>query len=289
MDYTEYKFNLKSQRDFYYGLVSDVHADSSSFAKHEFIHDIESMIDRDARLFINGDLFDAILPTDKKRYQRSGDFVNEDAQVNARIKYVFDLLKPYVNYIDFIGIGNHEASIVKYSGSDLIAFLVLQLNAIRDSTLPPIQRGSYQGFMRLRFSDGNKHLPVTYTIYREHGKGGAAAVTKGTINIQRLHTTFIADLYWLGHTHTNIVDKTPWTVYADDLGKIIFKQKRSVITAGYQGSFEQRNLSLDTDYYRNSFPEEKFLLPGGQGSALLHLLVTSNHDHDIRIDAEITS
>lgn len=40
MDYTEYKFNLKSQRDFYYGLISDVHADSSK--REEQDHDEET-------------------------------------------------------------------------------------------------------------------------------------------------------------------------------------------------------------------------------------------------------
>lgn len=286
MDYTEYRYNRKAQKDFYYGLISDIHADSMNFARQEFIKDVSGMLAKNARLFINGDLFDAILPTDKKRYSRSGDFINEDSQINARIKYVFDLLVPYVDYIDFIGIGNHEASIVKYSGSDLIAFLVLQLNAIRDKKLPPIQRGGYQGFMRLCFSNSDKSATARYTIYREHGKGGAAAVTKGTINIQRLHTTYIADLYWLGHTHTNIVDKTPWTVYPDNSGRIIFKQKRSVITAGYQGSFEQRNLT-DGKYYQNSFPEEKFLIPGGQGSAILHISVPGNHCD--ALEAEIIS
>jgi len=139
----------------------------------------------------------------------------------------------------------------------------------------------------LRFSENGKSNSRSYIVYREHGKGGAAPVTKGTINIQRLHTTFVADLYWLGHSHTDIVDKTPWTIYPDRNGNIIRKQKRSVITAGYQGCFEQRDLKKDNDYYRASFPEEKFLIPSGQGSALLH--IATSRSHSDLLQAEITS
>jgi hypothetical protein len=278
MDFTEYRYYSKNKPDFYFALFSDLHADSSTFQRAAFKRDADKYAALGARFLFNGDLFDAILPSDRKRYTRGNDAFTEDAQINQRIKFVYDLLLPYVDLIDFIGIGNHEASIVKYSGADLVAFLVRDLNLARDKKLPPIQRGGYQGFLRLIFSDSpklNEHIRI-YDIYREHGKGGAAPVTKGTINIQRLHTTYLADLYWLGHSHTDITDKTAWTVYPDRSGKIVRKRKRSVITAGYQGSFEQRNLT-EGEYYRNGFPEEKFLIPSGEGSALLHIRVPSKN------------
>lgn len=289
MDYTEYRHDCRKKTDFHFGLFSDLHADSPTFQRKAFIADADRHTAIGARLLFNGDIFDAILPTDRKRYTAGNDQFQVDAQVNARIKHVFAILAPYVNSIDFLGMGNHEASIVKYAGADLLAFLVHDLNAIRDPKLPPIQRGGYQGFLRLNFSDSptGKTHSREYLIYREHGKGGAAPVTKGTINIQRLHTTYIADLYWLGHSHTDIYDKTAWTVYPDRAGRIIRKRKRSVITAGYQGGFEQRDLKTDDDYYQSSFPEEKFLIPSGEGSALLHIHCPRCHNSPL--EAEVTS
>jgi hypothetical protein len=287
MDCTTYRYNSSKQKDFYFALFSDLHADSPSFARKAFIADADKYAALGARFLFNGDVFDAILPTDRKRYTRANDSSCEDAQINDRLENVFNLLSPYVDLIDFIGIGNHEASIVKYDHVDLVAFLTVKLNAIRDKKLAPIQRGGYQGFLCLRFSENGKSNSRSYIVYREHGKGGAAPVTKGVINIQRLHTTYVADLYWLGHTHTDIVDKTPWTIYPDRNGNIIRKQKRSVITAGYQGCFEQRNLKKDDDYYRTGYPEENFLIPSGQGSALLHVTAPKSH-HEL-LQAEITS
>jgi len=286
MDYSEYNFSYSKQNDFYFGLFSDLHIDSTSFAKAAFIKDADKYQSMGARIFINGDVFDSILPTDHKRYSRGNDDFNEDAQINARIDYAVKILKPYVNNIDFIGIGNHEVSAVKYDHVDLIKLLVSELARYRDSSLPAIQRGGYQGFLRLWFRDGSG-ATRQYVIYREHGKGGASPVTKGTINIQRLHTTFVADLFWLGHTHTSIAENSEWTIYPDNSGKIIKKQKRSVITAGYNEGFIQRDLTGDT-LYRSSFPEEKFLAPTGIGSALLHINVPSGHG-TCEVNAEITN
>lgn len=286
MDYTEYRFDTEKKKEFDFALFSDLHADSDTFAADNFKADADKYKAKGARFLINGDLFDAILPTDRKRYTRGNDGFDDDAQINSRLEYMVKLLTPYVDNIDFIGIGNHEASIVKYDHVDLVKMLCRELSHRRDKTLPPIQRGGYQGFLRLHFRNHDGKIIRSFDIYREHGKGGAAPVTKGTINIQRLHTTFVADMYWLGHTHTSIVDQTPWTIYPNKSGTIIKRRKMTIITAGYQDSFIQRNLS-ENDSYRNAYPEERFLLPGGIGSALLHISVPG--DCTAPLKAEVTS
>ena len=287
MDYTEYSEVYGEKTDFYYALFSDLHADAPSFARKEFIADANKYKEKGARFWFNGDVFDMIVSTDRKRYSRASDQFDEDAQVNARIDFVTTLLTPYVNDIDFIGIGNHEVSAVKYDGVDLIKMLVANLNRIRDPKLPPIQRGSYQGFLRLWFRDKTGKRTKQYVVYREHGKGGASPVTKGTIGIQRLHTTYQADLYWVGHSHNDLTDKGAWSIYPDVSGKIVQKRKRSVITGGYNQGFIQRNLGVN-DYYRSGFPEEKFLVPTSIGSALLHLSVPRTHMTS-EVEAEIIS
>lgn len=283
MDFTKYSFNCDDKRDYYFGLFSDLHLDSEKFERDTFIKDANKAIDRGARLLFNGDIFDAILPTDRKRYTRGNDGFNEDAQINERIEYAFRLFEPYADYIDFMGIGNHEASIVKYDHVDLVKMLVRELSLIRSKELPPIQRGSYQGFLRFTFTARDGKDVRSFDIYRDHGKGGASPVTKGIIGLNRIHTTFVADLYWLGHTHTNVVDNTPWTVYPNSSGRIIKKKKRSIITAGYHDSFVQRDLT-DGNCYRSSFDEEKFWSPSGIGSALIHVSIPKDNTTDIDIE-----
>jgi hypothetical protein len=287
MDYQEMRYDSDKEKDYSFALFSDLHADSDTFDKTQFVKDAEKYRALGAQFLFNGDLFDAILPTDRKRYTRGNDGFDDDAQINARLDHVLELLTPYADSIAFIGIGNHEASIVKYDHVDLVKMLVRELTLKRDRKLPPIKRGGYQGFIRLRFVGRGGKDTRSFDIYREHGKGGAAPVTKGTINIQRLHTTFVADLYWLGHTHTQIIDQTPWTIYPNAMGRIIRKRKRSIITGGYQDSFIQRDMG-EKDSYRNAYPEERFLTPGGMGCALLRLKVPST-SHDIDMEAEITS
>jgi hypothetical protein len=285
MDYTSYSADYSECNDFYYALFSDLHLDSPTFAKSEFIADANKYQAMGARFFINGDVFDSILPTDRKRYTRANDNFNEDAQINARLDFAVSILKPYVDSIDFIGIGNHEASITKYDHVDLIKMLVSELARYRDPKLPSIKRGSYQGFLRLWFRAGSG-ATRQYVIYRDHGKGGNSPVTKSTISINRLNTVFIAQLYWLGHSHTDLTSKG-WNIYPDNSGKIIQERTREVVTAGYQKGFDQRDLTDDV-LYRNSFPEEKFLVPTGIGSALLHINVPKSHG-TTELNAEITS
>jgi hypothetical protein len=285
VDYTEFSFDYSEKNDFDFALLSDLHLDSPTFAKADFVADANKYQARGARFLINGDVFDAILPTDRKRYTRANDGFNEDAQINARLDFAVNLLKPYVNSIDFIGIGNHEASITKYDHCDMIKLLVSELARYRDPSLPAIRRGSYQGFIRLWFRAGNG-ATRQYIIYREHGKGGNSPVTKSTISLNRLNTVFIANLYWLGHSHGNLTS-SGWNIYPDNSGKIIQEKTREVVTAGYQKGFEQRDLTDDV-LYRNSFPEEKFLVPTGIGAALLHINVPKSHG-TTELNAEITS
>lgn len=284
MDYTEYYFDYSKQKQFYFALFSDLHIDSKHFARAMFQKDIGQAVAQGARVLINGDVFDAIIPSDRKRYVRSGDVTSEDAQVNARIEIALKELKPWADNIDFIGFGNHEATMVKFNGIDLIEMLVRRLQEYRNPELPPIQRGSYQGFLRIWFRD-TTGATRQFVIYREHGKGGSSPVTRGTINIQRLHTTYIADLYWLGHSHTDVVDRSAWTIYPDGAGRIQRRRKLSVITAGYNEGFVQRNLR-GKGLYQSEFPEEKFLAPTGLGFAMLKLTLSASHQNT-EVKAEI--
>jgi len=267
MDLATFNFDYTEQKLHTFGLLSDIHLDSPGHDKQRFEADMDALASKGARVFMNGDIFDAIMPTDRKRYSRSGDKAKGDAQINERVDYAVARLKRWADHIDYLGFGNHEASVVKYNNTDILAFLARELNHYRSPSLPPIQRSGYVGFINLCFSRSGSAVR-RFVIYRSHGLGGNSPVTLGTISLNRLYTTYVADLYWLGHSHTDIIDKSGWNMGVSPKGKIVRKRRIGVITAGYQRNFQERSMG-DHDTYRNNFPEERFHTPTGLGCATL--------------------
>ena len=283
MNIAKLSFDYTDRKHYLFGLVSDIHADSPGHDKKRFTNDMNTIASEDGRILVNGDLFDGIMPTDRKRYSRSGDIMRQDAQLNERIDFMVNYLKPYADYIDYIGFGNHECSIVKYNNCDPIALLVREMNKIRNPLLPQIQRGGYVGFIMLHFHRNGESVK-RQLIYRDHGKGGNAPVTKGIIALNRLYGTYDSDIYWIGHSHTSVIDPvSQWTIGVTSNGKIYRKNKIGIITPGYNRNFDEEEYG-DNDYYRSNFAEERFSAPTGIGYGRLEIDVTSD---DIRSKVSI--
>lgn len=262
-DYTEQKRHL-------FGLMSDIHLESPGHDKARFTHDMDTLANEGARILVNGDLFDGIFPTDRKRYSRAGDTLNQDAQVNELLDYAVQRLKPYADYIDYLGYGNHECSIVKFNNTDILALLQRELNKLRSPTLHTIQRGGYVGFVLLHFHRNGSGVK-RYLVYRDHGKGANAPVTKGIVNLQRLYATYDADLYWIGHSHTSVIDNaSQWAIGVSSKGNMYQRQKVGIITPGYQKCFTEQKYG-ENDFYKLNFPEERFHAPTGLGYGRLDI------------------
>lgn len=275
MDVAQFDFDYTDQKSFEFGLFSDLHIDSTGCNTSALSADLSALCDKGARIYFNGDVFDGILPTDRKRYARAGDQFGEDAQINARVEYVASFLKPYADHIDYIGAGNHEASIAKYNNCDILHLLASKLGESRSRSLSPIRRSGYVGFIRLVFRRGDGCVK-SYVIYRDHGKGGSSPVTHGIINFNRLFTTYSCDLAWLGHTHSHVIDKNYQTIGVSSQGKLYKRPKIGVITPGYQMCFEERTYG-ENEYYRSNFPEERFSVPSPIGHATLTINVSNDY------------
>lgn len=275
MDITRFDYDYSDNKVFTFGLLSDIHIDSPGFDESRFISDMDYLASKDAAVFINGDLVDGIFPTDRKRYSRSANPCNEDAQINSVAEYVANKLMQYADYIDYIGIGNHEATIVKYNNVDIIKMIVDILNSKRSKELEPIRRSGYVGFINLAFSR-KKEAVRRFVLWRDHGKGGASPVTKGTILLNRLYTTYDADMYWLGHSHQSLIDpNSQWSIGVTPFGNMYRKNKIGLITPGYSVNFAEREYNEST-LYRSNFPEEKFFAPTGLGCGILELDLTGD-------------
>ena len=242
-------------------LMSDLHMEAADHDREALIRDLEAAKSLNARISINGDLFDAIVPSDRKRHhQRVSSIENRDDIFNEAVRRAVDVLSPYADNIDLISPGNHERSVLKYHHLDLVSMVIFALNQARDEKLPKIHQGTYRGFQQYRFRyDSSKgqaldHGGQAFVIFRHHGRGGSAPVTGGAIDLDRIRKDFDADLYWIGHKHGNI-SRGFTRVSLGAKGKLLPKPQRAVMSAGYknQYTYEEPDIDGDTDDYSESF------------------------------------
>lgn len=278
------RIDYKSRKDIIpIALFSDLHLEAKDSDEKRLREDLAYEHERGSRMLFNGDLFDCILPTDRKRYSSGRDVSANDAKLNESEDLAFDILAPYVNDIDYIGIGNHEISVLKYHHYDIIMGLASRLNAIRDKSLAPIFRGGYQGYIQYRFYDNHKAVArFTYTIFHHHGVGGPAPSTKGMLDFNRVITSHIADLYWLGHKHTGITDPYVMRDRLNQKGNVVVERCHAVFTAGYKMPHKIENYE---DGYIIDY-SDTFYNMQAQGYVQLNLKLNGKES---RVDAETIS
>lgn len=243
MDSKIFNIDYSKQKTHYLALFSDLHLEADDCDIEACKADFDEAMKYNARININGDLVDLILPSDRKRYTRGNDRFNLDSQLNYITEYAYNFLKPYVNNIDSISPGNHEESVLKYHHYDILRGVITLLNMVRDKKLSPIHQGGYKGFLRYSFSHGNNGRVRNLTIFRHHGSGGSSAVTKGMIDFSRVIPYYNADIYWLGHKHTSITDNGIQQARLDKNGDIVIDKKLALFTAGYKKAVSQRDYS----------------------------------------------
>jgi hypothetical protein len=232
MKAVQFKAPFQAGKTLKIGLFSDAHVDSNECDIESLTRDLAICKKEDRYIMFGGDLFDAIIHTDKKRYTPSVGEGKKDAEINVKIEKVVDLLKPYVDNILFVGRGNHEESILKYSGVDILDLTVKELNHFKKNG--EIQKGNYQNFIRFSFTDCRGKISASYDIFQHHGAGGSSPVTKGALDFNKLLHGTNAELVWIGHKHnSNIVYSDP-IMSVDMYGEVKMKNRQAVMTPSYQ-------------------------------------------------------
>lgn len=214
-------------------LFSDIHFDSPDCDRETLKKHLD-FCKKDGRyILVNGDWFDAIILSDRKRAVAHL-IENTDQQLNKKLQESYDFLKPYQENIIFMGRGNHEESIIKFNGIDLLQMLTTMLNMGAEHK---ILYGNYSNFLRFTFKEqGKNQHTYNYDIYATHGAGGASPVTKGIIDNSRLQKSVLADLVWTGHRHNALIDASEPLLYIDSAGNIVLKNRQSIQTPTYQKS-----------------------------------------------------
>jgi predicted phosphodiesterase len=212
-------------------LFSDIHFDSPDCDRETLKKHLE-FCKKDGRyILINGDLFDAIILGDRKRAVAHL-ITNTDNQLNVKLNEIYEFLKPYQENILFIGRGNHEESIMKYNGLDILEMLTTMLNMGREHK---ILYGNYANFLRFTFKEqGTNMRQYHYDIYAHHGAGGSAPATKGMLDFGAIAKGVNADLIWIGHKHSSLIDYSAPIMHIDQNGNVILKNRQCIETPSYQ-------------------------------------------------------
>lgn len=226
----EFMTPLKAGQPTKLGLFSDIHWDSPDCDRESLTQHLNYCILDGRYILINGDFFDAIMLKDNKRAVPHNT-EHRDNQLNVKLEEAAHFLTPYKENILFMGRGNHESSILKYNGLDLLQMLTALLNA---GEKHKVLYGNYANFIRLNWVKPNNKSVLHYDIFAHHGAGGSAPVTKGMIDFNRLANGVNADLIWIGHKHQSIVDYSTPVMFVDQNGQVILKNRQCIQTPSYQ-------------------------------------------------------
>jgi len=184
------KFVLKPIADVHLGAVA---CDEQAFK--EYLADSD-----DKTYFIGiGDLYDAIVVTDP-RYSKSSDKSKSDAVIDDQVDIGVELLEPYKDRILGLGYGNHEKTIIKRGGSNMIKRTCRRLG---------VKELGYSGLFKLilRTETGGGR---TITIRYHHGWGGGSRTIGANLTkFSRDVSYWDADLFLYGHVHTKQYDEIP--------------------------------------------------------------------------------
>lgn len=271
---------LKAGQVIKVALISDPHMDSPDCDTEKLKSDLDYCKKDGRYILFDGDLVDAIIMSDKKRAVPHL-ITNTDNQLNVKLENIYNFLKPYQENILFIGRGNHEESILKYNGLDIIEMLVTMLNMGQKHK---ILRGNYANFLRFTFkSEGKNKQKFCYDIFAHHGCGGSAPATKGMLDFGSLAKGVNADLIWIGHKHNALIDYSTPIMYIDENGNVVMKNRQCIETPSYQ-----KGRTID---YNVNFAERLYNHTALSGFGELNLRVVAGNrskgERDYKIIPEI--
>jgi hypothetical protein len=146
-----------------------------------------------------GDLYDAIIVTDP-RYQKSSDKSEGDDIIDAQVEKGVGLLEPYKDRILGLGYGNHEKTIIKRAGSNMMKRTCRRLG---------VKELGYSGLFKLVFRMEHG-VGRTVTIRYHHGWGGGSRTQGADLTKFSKDTAYWdADLFLYGHVHKKQDDEVP--------------------------------------------------------------------------------
>lgn len=226
-------------------LMSDLHLGSVNSDHNAITAQLQRAKTYGARVLINGDIFDAIGPKDRRfdlavlhpRVERKKDLAR------AIVDMAVEILSPFKDIIDIIGIGNHEETWITYGYNDPVRRLIEELNRAGAK----IKHGSFWGYITTSFAiEGYRKRPKHKLLYL-HGTGGDSPVTKGTIDFNRKGRNWYYDCLTFGHKH-NLVCQIDQMADVSDKGRYQERKQLNLQTGSYYRNYRQLTDEEVLDY-----------------------------------------
>lgn len=268
---------------FFRKLMSDLHLGSVHSDHNAIIRDLEEAKRIGARVLLNGDIFDAIGPKDK-RFQLGSlhpDVSNNKDLTKAIVDMAVELLMPYKSIIDLIGIGNHEETWINYGYNDPVRRVIEELNRAGGK----VKHGSFWGYVKTSFKVDDHRQRPTHKLLYLHGTGGDSPVTKGTIDFNRKGRNWAYDCLTFGHKH-NIVCGVDQIADVSPRGKYREKRQLNLQTGSYYQNYRQLGDDEVLDY---SYAASKAHPPKPIGGLVLIMRPTLDHNGDLEVTQDFAS
>lgn len=257
--------------EFNYFLTSDWHLEHTSHDRKLLTKEMDKAANMGARIYVNGDVYDSIILGDP-RYRKSGDTSRKEGMLNEIVDDGVNFMKPYADYIDIIGMGNHEVQILNRHPFDMIEMTLKLLNHHRSKSLEPIQHGGYERFIRNKFihkAGGNRS---TFDIFQNHGQGGSAEVSLGAIDLNR-YQYIEADIINIGHKHKKLMLTMPDIKRFNTIDNLVTMRRTGIVTGCYLNNI--REYDIVKDGYQSDYGEERMRTTQAQGGVFIKLRVDS--------------
>lgn len=254
---------LKGVGQEYLTLMSDWHLGAANCDTGLIQKELQDALALSSRILLGGDIFDLILPGDRKRF--TPDALHPRLQgrkdiINEVLDWAEELLGPVAELVDCIGCGNHETASEKVSGFDPIAELCRRLS----SSGHRVYHSAYQAIINYRLPKAQRYL-----VWYHHGSGNVSkqylALKKLTDQVQ----AFDADLYWSGHSHhkVNCVESR---VILNKEGSLETRDVRCVVTGSYLHTYADQS-PLSVTGRKSNYAADQALRPHGLGGACVCL------------------
>lgn len=217
-------------------LCSDFHIGSACSDHGEIIAQLQQAKDIDAKIIVNGDVFDAIGPKDR-RFDLTTlhpTLRSKKDLAKGMVELALEILMPYKDNIDLIGIGNHEETWVTYGYNDPVRRVIEELNREGGK----VKHGSFWGYIQTSFVVPGFRRRPTHKLLYLHGTGGDSPVTKGTIDFNRKGRNWVYDALTFGHKH-NVVCAMDQIADVSPAGKYTERKQLNLQTGSYYRNYRQ--------------------------------------------------
>lgn len=275
---------VKASETITFLLASDLHMDHPKCNRELLKAHFDECVERDGYILLNGDILCVMQGKYDRRHNKASVRPEhmKDAYFDTLVDEAVEFLLPYADRILFMGTGNHEAAIFNRVEIDLLKRMC---DLIFYKTGHRIALGQYHGWIYIKGIYGNsqdrrQQSTVSYKIYHNHGTGGDAMVTGGSIEDHRKMTQVEgADAIWMGHNH-NKYAKQQAVHYFDTKPKSM-KPKLRIVENIRTGAYKQ-------EYTGHGWHIETGKAPKPLGGVWLTLKVCKPHRNTVFFAPSIT-